>query len=83
MSPDGPVQGITLRDLRRTTRSVTVGHRRAGRVLGAMCGQVGALMANEAIKLITGAGDPPFGRGVHRHDDGARRRSAAVPEEFA
>jgi len=27
-----------------------------------MCGQVGALMATEAIKVITGAGDPLFGR---------------------
>jgi len=31
-------------------------------VLGALCGQVGALMATEAIKLITGAGDTLFGR---------------------
>jgi adenylyltransferase/sulfurtransferase len=31
-------------------------------VLGAMCGQVGALMATEAIKLVTGAGDVLFGR---------------------
>ena len=27
-----------------------------------MCGQVGALMATEAIKLVTGAGDVLFGR---------------------
>jgi adenylyltransferase/sulfurtransferase len=27
-----------------------------------MCGQVGALMASEAIKLITGAGEVLFGR---------------------
>ncbi|WP_147916030.1 ThiF family adenylyltransferase [Ruania zhangjianzhongii] len=33
-----------------------------GGVLGAMCGQVGAIMANEAIKLIAGIGDPLFGR---------------------
>ncbi len=31
-------------------------------VLGAMCGQVGSLMATEAIKLITGTGRPLLGR---------------------
>jgi adenylyltransferase/sulfurtransferase len=62
-APSGPVPGITLRDLHpepppreRWVTAAQVG------VLGAMCGQVGALMANEAIKLVTGAGDPLFGR---------------------
>ncbi|HEY5514830.1 MAG TPA: ThiF family adenylyltransferase [Pengzhenrongella sp.] len=31
-------------------------------VLGALCGQVGSLMATEAIKLITGTGRPLLGR---------------------
>lgn len=31
-------------------------------VLGALCGQVGSLMATEAVKLITGVGDPLLGR---------------------
>lgn len=31
-------------------------------VLGAMCGQVGSMMANEAIKLITGTGTTLLGR---------------------
>lgn len=31
-------------------------------VLGAMCGQVGSIMATEAIKLITGVGEPLVGR---------------------
>jgi adenylyltransferase/sulfurtransferase len=31
-------------------------------VLGALCGQVGSVMATEAIKLITGAGSPALGR---------------------
>ncbi len=60
---DGPVPGITLRDLHPEppppeswVTAAQVG------VLGAMCGQVGALMATEAIKLVTGAGDPLFGR---------------------
>ncbi|MCC6495086.1 MAG: ThiF family adenylyltransferase [Propionibacteriaceae bacterium] len=59
----GPVPGITLRDLHpeppppeNWVTAAQVG------VLGAMCGQVGSLMANEAIKLVTGAGDPLFGR---------------------
>ena len=33
-----------------------------GGVLGSLCGQVGSLMATEAIKLITGAGRPLLGR---------------------
>ena len=62
-SEEGPVAGITLRDLYREppdpatwVTAASVG------VLGAMCGQVGALMAGEAIKLITGAGEVLFGR---------------------
>lgn len=31
-------------------------------VLGALCGQVGSTMAAEAVKLITGAGEPLLGR---------------------
>lgn len=31
-------------------------------VLGALCGQVGSLMATEAVKLVTGAGEPLLGR---------------------
>ena len=46
-------------------------------VLGAMCGQVGAVMANEAIKLITGAGDPLFGRVLYL--DTMAATSAQVP----
>ena len=62
-TPDGAAPGITLRDLHpepppqeNWVTAAQVG------VLGAMCGQVGALMANEAIKLVTGAGQPLFGR---------------------
>ncbi|WP_034228648.1 ThiF family adenylyltransferase [Actinotalea ferrariae] len=33
-----------------------------GGVLGAMCGQVGSLMATEAVKLLTGVGRPLLGR---------------------
>lgn len=31
-------------------------------VVGALCGQVGSLMATEAIKLVTGVGEPLLGR---------------------
>jgi adenylyltransferase/sulfurtransferase len=62
-TPDGPVPGITLRDLHPEPPDPATWVTAAGvGVLGAMCGQVGALMATEAIKLITGAGDPLFGR---------------------
>ncbi|MCU1430959.1 MAG: UBA/THIF-type binding protein [Actinotalea sp.] len=33
-----------------------------GGVLGALCGQVGSVMATEAIKLLTGVGEPLLGR---------------------
>jgi sulfur-carrier protein adenylyltransferase/sulfurtransferase len=33
-----------------------------GGVLGALCGQVGSVMATEAVKLVTGAGRPLLGR---------------------
>lgn len=41
-------------------------------VLGAMTGQVGAMMATEAIKLITGAGDPLLGRVLYLDALGSR-----------
>jgi adenylyltransferase/sulfurtransferase len=33
-----------------------------GGVLGALCGQVGSVMATEAVKLLTGVGEPLLGR---------------------
>jgi adenylyltransferase/sulfurtransferase len=62
-SLDGDVPGITLRDLHPEPPApeTWVTAAQVG-VLGAMCGQVGALMANEAIKLVVGAGEPLFGR---------------------
>lgn len=63
VGPSGPLSPITLRDLHPEPpdRSRWVTAAQVG-VLGAMCGMVGSLMANEAIKLVTGAGDPLFGR---------------------
>lgn len=60
---EGPVPGITLRDVyaeppppETWVTAAEVG------VLGALCGQAGAVMAAETVKLVTGAGDPLFGR---------------------
>lgn len=60
---DGTLPGITLRDLHPAPPDPATWVTAAGvGVLGSMCGQVGALMATEAIKLVTGAGDVLFGR---------------------
>lgn len=63
LTPEGPVAGITLRDLHPEPPDAAswVTAAQVG-VLGALCGQVGALLATEAIKLITGAGETLFGR---------------------
>ncbi|MHB1289190.1 rhodanese-like domain-containing protein, partial [Georgenia sp.] len=55
--------GMTLRDLfpAPPPAGSTPSCGEAG-VLGAMCGQVGSVMAAEAVKLVTGAGDPLLGR---------------------
>ncbi len=77
-TPDGPVPGITLRDLHPVppAQDTWVTAAQVG-VLGAMCGQVGALMATEAIKLVTGAGDSLFGRMLYL--DTMAATSATVP----
>ncbi|MFE5408614.1 ThiF family adenylyltransferase [Microbacterium sp. NPDC056569] len=46
-------------------------------VLGALCLQVGALLATEAVKLITGVGEPLLGRVLVI--DALRGRTAEVP----
>ncbi|GAA4427660.1 ThiF family adenylyltransferase [Georgenia halophila] len=55
--------GVTLRDLfpYPPPEGTTPSCGQAG-VLGAMCGQVGSIMATEAIKLLTGTGEPLLGR---------------------
>ncbi|MFD1505588.1 adenylyltransferase/sulfurtransferase MoeZ [Georgenia yuyongxinii] len=54
---------VTLRDLFPSPppAGTTPSCGQAG-VLGAMCGQVGSVMATEAVKLITGTGEPLLGR---------------------
>lgn len=78
VSVDGDEAGITLRDLHpeppdpsRWVTAAQVG------VLGALCGQVGSLMAAEAIKLITGAGEALFGRVLYL--DSMTARTAELP----
>lgn len=58
-APHGP----TLRDLfpHPPPKGATPSCGEAG-VLGAMCGQVGSLMAAEAVKLVAGIGEPLLGR---------------------
>lgn len=66
-----------------------------GGVLGAMCGQVGTVMATEAVKLITGTGRPLLGRvlvldalaatwrEIALRGTGGRREKAGRPAEQA
>lgn len=57
------IAGVTLRDVFPTAPPVGAlpSCAEAG-VLGAMCGQAGAMMAAEVIKLVTGIGQPLIGR---------------------
>jgi len=60
--PDG-VPAVQLRDLFPTPPPEgSVPSCAVGGVLGAMCGIVGAVMAAEVVKLVTGAGRPLLGR---------------------
>ncbi|MFC4554579.1 molybdopterin-synthase adenylyltransferase MoeB [Georgenia faecalis] len=61
--PSGGAAPVTLRDLfpAPPPPGTTPSCAQAG-VLGALCGQVGALMATEAVKLLTGTGEPLLGR---------------------
>lgn len=62
-SPPAGVPAVQLRDLfPEPPPEGTVPSCSAAGVLGALCGQVGAVMATEAVKLITGAGEPALGR---------------------
>lgn len=71
-------QGVSLRDLFPTPPAPgTVPSCAQAGVLGSLTGQVGAVMATEAIKLITGTGDPALGRVLVL--DGLRQRWSEVP----
>lgn len=56
-------RGITYRDLYPEPPAAgTVPSCAEGGVLGVICGSVGSVMATEAVKLITGIGEPLLGR---------------------
>lgn len=58
-----PVPAVQLRDLFPAPPAPgTVPSCAEGGVLGALCGQVGSMMATEAVKLLTGIGEPLLGR---------------------
>lgn len=60
-APDG--RGLNYRDLYpQAPPAGSVPSCAEGGVLGMLCGTVGSVMATEAVKLITGTGDPLLGR---------------------
>ncbi|HEY8721433.1 molybdopterin-synthase adenylyltransferase MoeB [Pengzhenrongella sp.] len=61
--PGSGVAPVELRDLFPAAPAEgSVPSCATGGVLGALCGQVGSIMATEAVKLITGIGEPLLGR---------------------
>ena len=61
--PPHGVPAVQLRDLFPAPPSPgSVPSCAEGGVLGALCGQVGSVMATEAVKLLTGTGEPLLGR---------------------
>lgn len=78
LAADGLAAGITLRDLypEPPAAGTWVTAAQVG-VLGSLCGQAGAAMATEAIKLVTGVGEPLFGRVLYL--DALAATSANVP----
>ncbi len=73
-----PGGGVTLRDLFPVEpRADEVPSCAEAGVLGALCGQVGSLMATEVVKLVCGLGEPLLGRVLVL--DGLRSRWTEVP----
>ena len=61
--PDGQREGVQYRDLYpEPPPPGMVPSCAEGGVLGVLCASIGSVMVNEAIKLITGIGDPLLGR---------------------
>lgn len=76
--PDPDVPAVDLRDLFPDPPPAhEVPSCAEAGVVGALCGQVGSLMATEAVKVITGAGDPLLGRVLTL--DALRSRWREVP----
>lgn len=76
-TPPAGVRPVRLDDLYPTDAERDVPTCAQVGVLGALCLQVGALLATETIKLITGVGEPLLGRIVVI--DALRGRTAEVP----
>lgn len=76
-SPPEGIEPVRLRDLYPSETVGEVPSCAAVGVLGSLCLQVGALLATEAIKLITGVGEPLLGRVVVI--DALRGRTDEVP----
>ncbi len=75
--PDG-VPAVDLRDLfPEPPAAGSVPSCAEAGVVGAMCGQVGSLMATEVVKLVTGVGEPLLGRVLVL--DALRSRWSEVP----
>ena len=68
---------VTLSDLYPTDSVGEVPSCAQVGVLGSLCVQVGGLLATEAIKLVTGAGEPLLGRLVVV--DALRARQDVIP----
>ena len=74
--PAGP--GVTLRDLFPTPPAPDeVPSCAEAGVVGALCGQVGSVLATEVVKLVTGVGEPLLGRVLVI--DALRARWSEVP----
>lgn len=76
--PPGDLPAIVLRDLFDPATTGEPPTCAAVGVLGALTVQVGALMATEAIKLVTGTGSPLLGRVLLIDGLGARQREVAL-----
>lgn len=76
-APPAGVDPVRLNDLYPTGSTGELPSCSDVGVLGALCLQVGALMATEAVKIITGIGDPLLGRVLII--DGLRSRQHEIP----
>ncbi len=86
----GAAHGVQLRDLFPTPpRADEVPSCAEAGVLGALCGQVGSVMATEVVKLVTGTGEPLLGRvlvdrrAARPVDRGPARRADPPPHRSA
>jgi adenylyltransferase/sulfurtransferase len=79
--PEG-VEPVVLADLHDPAETGEPPTCAAVGVLGALCVQVGALMATEAVKLVVGAGEPLLGRVLLIDGLRARQREVLLRARF-